>query len=120
VRQQLQLLDREEVDVLDAVQRRERARDVKPPALVKPVAVRISTHRTGEVTRVEVHGPDSPGALFRVSQILSNLETELQGALVATVGPEVRDTFFVTGVLPDDADLQVLLEPALLDTPAVA
>jgi [protein-PII] uridylyltransferase len=69
---------------------------------------------------VEVHGPDSPGVLFRVSRVLADLGTELQGALVATLGPEVRDAFFVTGDLPDDATLQALLEPALLDTPAVA
>jgi [protein-PII] uridylyltransferase len=109
-----------ELDVAAAVARRERARDVRPPALAVPVPIRISTTTSGGVTRVEVRGPDSPGLLFRVTRILADMGTELLGALVATLGPEVRDAFFVLGDLPPLQQLQQALEPALLDTPAVA
>ncbi len=108
------------LDVAQAVERRERARDARPPALAEPVAVRVRISVEGATTRVDVHGPDSPGALFRVSRVLSDLGTELLGALVATLGPEVRDTFFVAGEVPSLPELQAALEPALLDSPAVA
>ncbi len=111
---------RGDLDVTMAVEKRERARDVRPPILALPVPIRISTSTSGDITRVEVRGPDSPGLLFRVSRILSDLGTELLGALVATLGPEVRDSFFVRGTLPPPDELYAVLEPALLDTPAVA
>ncbi|MGI9015867.1 MAG: [protein-PII] uridylyltransferase [Euzebya sp.] len=109
-----------QMDVADAVNRRERARDVRPPVLAEPVGIRVTTSTSGGVTRVEVCGPDSPGVLFRVSRILADLGTELQAALVATLGPEVRDAFLVTGEVPSAQVLRSVLEPALLDSPAVA
>lgn len=109
-----------DLDVEAAVDRRERHRDVRPPVLAQPVPIRIATRTDTTPTRVEVHGPDSPGVLFRVSRVLADLGTELLGAQVATLGPEVRDTFFVSGQLPPDDELAAALEPALLDSPAVA
>ncbi len=111
---------RGELDVAAAVERRERARDVRPPVLAQPVGIRITTSPSGPDTRVEVRGPDSPGLLFRVTRILSDIGTELLGAQVATLGPEVRDAFFVSGDLPSVEELKALLTPALVDTPAVA
>jgi [protein-PII] uridylyltransferase len=115
-----------QMDVADAVDRREQHRDVRPPVLAQPVPIRISisvgdtpTADGQMVSRVQVHGPDSPGALFRISRVLADLDTRLQGALVATLGPEVRDAFIVMGHLPPPDELRALLEPALLDTPAV-
>ncbi len=116
----LEAMERNEHEVAEAVERRERSRDVRPPVLARPVPIRVSTYDRGDVTRVEVRGPDSPGVLYRVSRVLSDLGTELTGALVATLGPEVRDAFFVSGELPPLEELEAALEPALLDTPAVA
>ena len=104
------------------VAKREQARDVRPPNLAAPVPIRITSSPTGRrtVRRVEVHGPDSPGVLFRVSRVLADLGTELLSARVATLGPEVRDTFFLVGDVPDADELEAVIIPALLDTPAVA
>lgn len=108
------------LDVAGAVDKRERQRDVRPPVLAQPVPIRVRTADGGGHVRVEVRGPDSPGVLFRLSRVLAELGTELLGAQVATLGPEVRDTFFVRGDLPPLDVLRDALEPALLDTPAVA
>lgn len=108
------------LDAGQAVAKRERSRDVRPPALAQPIPIEITTTALDEVTRVEIRGPDSPGVLFRLSRVLADLGAELRGALVATLGPEVRDTFFVTGDLPPPAVLRQRLEPAMTDTPAVA
>ena len=117
---ELEATQRDEHEVAEAVERRERSRDVRPPVLARPVAVRVATYDRGDVTRIEVRGPDSPGVLFRLARVLSDLGTELTGALVATLGPEVRDAFFVVGDLPPQDELEAALTPALLDTPAVA
>ncbi|HUG84781.1 MAG TPA: [protein-PII] uridylyltransferase, partial [Euzebya sp.] len=109
----------EDLDVGAAVDRRERQRDVRPPVLAHPVPISISATVNAGVTRVEVRGPDSPGALFRIATVLSDLGTELLGAQLATLGPEVHDTFFIRGRLPPADGLRAALESALLDTPAV-
>ncbi|CAN5512806.1 [protein-PII] uridylyltransferase [soil metagenome] len=115
----LDAASRGDLDVTGAIDRRERQRDVRPPVLAQPIPIRISTSETGGTTRVEVRGPDSPGVLSRVSRVLADLGTHLLGAQVATLGPEVRDAFFIQGELPPPDVLQQALEPALLDTPAV-
>lgn len=116
----LQAAYRDDLDVAAAVAKRERARDVRPPALAEPVAVRINAVPGDGVTRVEVRGPDSPGVLYRMSRALADLGTELHGAMVSTLGPEVRNTFYVSGTVPSAEELQAALTPALLRTPAVA
>lgn len=111
---------RKELDVGGAVAKRERSRDVRPPVLANPVAIDVETARVGEATRIEVRGPDSPGVLFRLARALADLDTELLAAQVATLGPEVRDTFVVTGAVPAPEVLRERLAPAFLDTPAVS
>jgi [protein-PII] uridylyltransferase len=101
------------LDVAAAVARRERARDVGPRALAAPVPVTVRTTRAVGRARVEVRGPDSPGALHRISRALADLGVDLEGAIVATLGPEVHDTFLVAGDVPPDGVLEAALGPIL-------
>jgi [protein-PII] uridylyltransferase len=88
-------------DVQDLVARRERQRDVRPPALAAPVEVSVRIDVGEETTRIEVHGPDAPGVLSRLAGELARSGLDLVGARVATLGPEVRDVFFVTTPDPE-------------------
>lgn len=106
-----------EVELDDEVEKRERQRDARPPLLAQPVPITVLTRPSGSITRLEVRGPDSPGVLYRLTRTLSELGVSLLGARVATLGPEVRDSFFVRGDVPDDDALFAALVPAF-ETPA--
>lgn len=90
---------RGDLDVFGLVARREARRDARPPALAAPIPVAVVVDRGEDVTRVEVRGPDAPGVLYRVARAFADAGVDLLGAQVATLGPEVRDAFFV----PPDA-----------------
>ena len=83
-------------DVEGHVARRERRRDVRPRVapLMDEVEVRIERADDGSL-RIEVHGPDAPGVLYRLARVLADQGLDLVGARVGTLGPEVRDVFFV-------------------------
>ena len=98
VRRDLQRATAGEVDVAALVARREAARDARPPALATPIPVTVEVAPSGEVTRIHVRGPDRPGVLYRLSHALLGLGADLVGAQVSTLGPEVRDTFYVAAV----------------------
>jgi [protein-PII] uridylyltransferase len=79
----------------ELVARREAHRDVRPPVLAEPVPVRVRFDVRDDVTRVEVHAPDAPGLLSRLARELAVSGLGVQGARVATLGPAVRDVFFL-------------------------
>jgi [protein-PII] uridylyltransferase len=83
------------LDVADLLARRERQRSVRPPALAAPIEVTVRVDVTEETARVEVHGPDAPAVLSRLARVLADADLDVVGARVATLGPEVRDVFFV-------------------------
>lgn len=91
------------LDVAGLVGRRERRRDARPPRLAAPVPVEVTVEPSGELVRIEVHAPDTPGLLWRLARALAGAGLDLAGARVATLGPAVRDVFFARpGPLPAD------------------
>lgn len=97
------------LDVEAAVAARERRRDERRPSPAAPVTVDVHIDETADTPRIEVHGPDAPGVLYRLSRALADFGVEVLGARVATLGPQVRDVFFVR------ADPAVLRDPQLSD-----
>jgi len=83
------------LDVGAALAARARRRDERPPPLAGPVPVDVRIEAGHPVSRIEVHGPDSPGVLSRLARVLATAGVDVLGARVATLGPEVRDVFFV-------------------------
>jgi [protein-PII] uridylyltransferase len=86
--------------------------------------VRVDLDASLDATVVEVHAPDSLGLLYRVTSALSDLDLDIVGAKVQTLGPGVVDSFYVRasdGSRVTDATTLAELERALLhalDTPA--
>ena len=52
----------------------------------------------GRDTLVEVRVADGIGVLYRITQALVGLDLRVHRAFVSTLGHEVVDTFYVTGV----------------------
>lgn len=84
-----------DLDVPAAVAARERRRDARPRPLATPVPIDVTFDLRAGLSRIEVHGPDTPGLLYRLARVLAEAEADVLGARVATLGPEVRDVFFV-------------------------
>jgi [protein-PII] uridylyltransferase len=57
--------------------------------------VRFDLAASGELTVVEVHAPDGLGVLYRITSALADLDLDIVGAKVQTLGPRVVDSFFV-------------------------
>lgn len=102
------------VDAGALVERWEGRRDVRRPALAHPVEVEVSFDRGPMTTRIEVAGPDAPGVLYRLGRVLADEGLDVVGARVATLGPQVRDVFFVrpSGGPPDESRLAERLRAA--------
>lgn len=85
------------LDVAGLVERREALRRPRMPAgEVMPVEVRFV--RRPMATRIEVHGPDTAGMLYRLARVLAEEDLDVVGARVATVGEAAHDVFFVRPV----------------------
>jgi [protein-PII] uridylyltransferase len=72
---------------------------------------------SADATVVEVHASDSLGVLYRITTALADLDLDITGAKVQTLGSRVVDSFFVRstdGAKPCDPDLLVEVERALL------
>ncbi|MGI8874932.1 MAG: HD domain-containing protein [Egibacteraceae bacterium] len=108
-----------EIDIGALVTGRERRRNARPPALAAPVDVVVRDDAVGGLRRVEVHGPDAPGVLYRLAGVLAAAGRDLVAARVATLGPEVRDVFFVRGDEPLPAELTAALRGAAAGAPRV-
>lgn len=93
----LEAADRGRLDIERLVERRERRRDERRPALVAPVPVDVRIDDAG--LRVEVHAPDGPAVLYRLARALTEAGADVLGARVATLGPKVRDVFFLASEL---------------------
>lgn len=82
-----------------------------------PAQVRFDNTDATTTTVVEVTGPDSTGLLYRLARSLSELDLDVIGARIATIGSDAVDSFSVTdgrgGRILDD-ELQSEIRRALL------
>ena len=72
--------------------RRRRAVSAAPARL----EILVSNDQSDSTTMVEVRAPDAPVVLYRVAHALSALGLDIRSAVVATLGHEVVDAFYVT------------------------
>lgn len=57
--------------------------------------VLIDNEISAYATVVEVHGPDEIGLLYRLTQVLRELDLDIRTAKVQTFGPQAVDSFYV-------------------------
>jgi [protein-PII] uridylyltransferase len=84
--------------------------------------IRFDLDAMGDTTVVEVHAPDGLGVLYRITSALADLDLDIVGAKVQTLGPQVVDSFFVRtteGAKVADPALLAETERALLHALAV-
>jgi len=82
----------------------------------RPAPPRVIVDATGRDTLVEVRVADGIGVLYRITQALVGLDLRAHRAFVSTLGHEVVDTFYVTGLdgLPvQDPVVLARIEPAI-------
>jgi [protein-PII] uridylyltransferase len=89
-------------DVERSVSRQEQRWDERPGTEVQLIEPAVVVDRGHRVTRIEVEGRDAPGVLFRLLRVLADGGLDVSAARVATLGPQVRDVFFVDS--DDDVD----------------
>lgn len=77
---------------LRSTQRRRRATAAVPPRQ----EVLVSNEASATTTVVEVRTADAPAVLYRLSHTLTLLDLDVRSAVVATLGHEVVDAFYVT------------------------
>jgi [protein-PII] uridylyltransferase len=69
-------------------------RRLQQPAEAEP-EVRFDLDASAEATVVEVHATDGLGVLYRITSALADIDLDIVGAKVQTLGPQVVDSFFV-------------------------
>jgi [protein-PII] uridylyltransferase len=92
---QVEAAGRGDADVERSVTRQEQRWDERPGSEVQLIEPAVVVDRGGTVTRIEVEGRDAPGVLFRLLRALADAGLDVSAARVATLGPQVRDVFFV-------------------------
>jgi [protein-PII] uridylyltransferase len=78
--------------------------------------VTVHTEASDAATIVEVRAPDRIGTLYRITRVLADLGLDIRSAMVATVGHEVVDAFYVVdaaGAKVTDEDRVATIEGAL-------
>jgi len=65
-------------------------------ALPARLEVLVSNDASDSTTVVEVRAPDAPGVLYRLAHALTLQGLDIRSAVVATLGHEVVDAFYVT------------------------
>ncbi len=98
---QVEAAGRGDADVERSVVRQEQRWDERPGVEVQLIEPAVVVDHGETVTRIEVEGRDAPGVLFRLLKALADAGLDVSAARVATLGPQVRDVFFV----PSDADV---------------
>jgi [protein-PII] uridylyltransferase len=79
--------------------------------------IRFDVDASTDATVVEVHAPDGLGVLYRITTALADLDLDIVGAKVQTLGPQVVDSFYVRtteGTKITDEGLLAETERALL------
>jgi [protein-PII] uridylyltransferase len=72
--------------------------------------VRADLDASTDTTVVEVHAADGLGVLYRITSALADLDLDIVGAKVQTLGPQVVDSFFLRGPEGKVTDPEVLAE----------
>ena len=88
-------------DVEAQVRRQEQRWDERPGTETQLIDPAVVVDRDTTGTRIEVEGRDAPGVLYRLLRILADARLDVTAARVATLGPQVRDVFFVSGAETD-------------------
>jgi [protein-PII] uridylyltransferase len=83
-------------------------RRARQPADSEP-EVHFDLDASGDATIVEVHATDGLGVLYRITSALADLDLDIVGAKVQTLGPQVVDSFFVRS-----SDGAKVADPAVL------
>ena len=91
--------------------RRRKAVSAVPPRL----EVLVSNEASDSTTVVEVRAPDAPIVLYRVAHALSQSGLDIRSAVVATLGHEVVDVFYVLRSSADGSSLPGKLPEAEFD-----
>ena len=79
----------------------------------------IDNDISSESTVVEVHAPDQIGLLYRLTQVLRELQLDIRSAKVQTLGPQAVDSFYLTDIAGQkltDTELVAELRLALTET----
>ncbi len=92
---QVEAAGRGTADVERSVTRQERRWDERPGSEVQLIEPAVVVDLGATITRIEVEGRDAPGVLFRLLRVLADASLDVSAARVATLGPQVRDVFFV-------------------------
>ena len=115
---QVEAAGRGAADVERSVARQERRWDERPGAEAKLIQPAVAMDHGDAVTRIEVEGRDAPGVLYRLLRVLADAGLDVSGARVATLGPQVRDVFFVAATDAIDWDaLATRLRDVVTDNP---
>ena len=86
-----------DVDARLEARLKSQSRRRKAMAAIAPrLEVLISNDASESSTVVEVRAPDAPAVLYRLSHALAGLGLDIGSAVVATLGHEVVDVFYVT------------------------
>jgi [protein-PII] uridylyltransferase len=91
--------------------RRRKAVSAVPPRL----EVLVSNEASDSTTVIEVRAPDAPIVLYRVAHALSLSGLDIRSAVVATLGHEVVDVFYVLRSSADGSSLPGKLPEAEFD-----
>jgi [protein-PII] uridylyltransferase len=112
-------------DILKRIEEDLSAQLENQPALPSPQKVRVSRHlrhfpipvtvQIGEpeqqdVRPLNVVAGDRPGLLYRISRVLLELEIDLRGARINTLGERAEDVFLVAGKSLESSEGRVALE----------
>lgn len=93
-----------DVDIASRLEQRLRsASRRRPQAAASPrFEVLVSNEASESTTVIEVRAPDAPAVLYRLSHALTGMGLDVRAAMVATLGHEVVDVFYVkTSKSPD-------------------
>ncbi len=73
-----------------------------------PTRIEMEASAHGENTRVQLETGDRPGLLALISSVLAELDMNLQGATINTLGEKAHDTLYVSSRNPRNGALQPL------------
>jgi [protein-PII] uridylyltransferase len=97
VMERVEAAGRGTADVEAQVRRQEQRWDERPGTEVRLIEPLVVIEQDAGGARIEVEGRDAPGVLYRLLRVLADAGLDVTAARVATLGPQVRDVFFVSG-----------------------
>ncbi len=83
-----------EVDVAARVAARERRRDARLPAEAALAKTAVNADDQGELVRLEVTAPSTPGLVYRLAQAVADVGASAAGLKAEVLGAQARVAFF--------------------------